>query len=143
MSSFERVPSTRPSQPLSRALLAGVLASFVYPTVAIAFAVAVGSNFSSGGPGSYPIFVLVALGTIGVPVVLWLRFGYRGPVAVMSVIVVFLTFVAPLVAPGSGDAPAFALVLYRAPFYLVLYGVVTAGERFYRRWWSAEESMGE
>ena len=131
-----RFRSIRPPTSWREALLVGAVASAVYPLVAIGFALAVGQDlrFSGGFLTGYPTTVGFTLGTVGLPVVLWLRFGYRGPIALMSLVLVFLTFVAPLVAPGRGDAPAFALAIYWAPFYLVLYGVSAGVEFCYRRW---------
>ena len=71
-------------------------------------------------------------GSIGVPIVLWLRFGCYGPVVLMSVIVLLLTFVMPLAAPRRGDSPAFVLVIYWAPFYLVFYTVIAGVEYLYQ-----------
>lgn len=131
-----RFRASRPPTSWNEALFVGIVASAVYPLVAIGFALAVGQGLSFSGSflSGYLISVVFTLGTVGVPVVLWLRFGYRGPIALMSVVVVLLTFVAPLVAPERGDAPAFALVIYWAPFFLVSYGVVAGAEFFYRRW---------
>lgn len=110
-------------------MLMGILASVIYIPVAAGFALAVGPSFSVGGSlGIYLIMVGFTFGSIGVPIVLWLRFGYRGPVALMSVIVLLLTFAMPLAAPGNGDSPAFALVIYWAPFYLVFYAVIVGIE---------------
>ena len=131
-----RFRAVRPPTSWSEALFAGVVASAIYPLVAIGFALAVGQGLSFSGSflSGYLISVGFTLGTVGVPVVLWLRFGYRGPIALMSLVLVLLTFVAPLVAPRRGDAPAFVLVIYWAPFYLVLYALVGGVEHLYRRW---------
>lgn len=117
---------------LHRALLVGVSASAVYPLVAIGIAMAVGPSFSNGGLGGYLVAVIFALGSIGVPIVLWLRFEYRGPIVLMSTIVVFLTFIMPLIAPMSGESPAFTLVIYWAPLYLIFYTILVGGEYLYR-----------
>ena len=133
MSDFVRSRSMSPPVPLGRALLIGILVSVIYIPVAVGFALIVGPGFSgSGPPGSLLIMMGFAFGSIGVPIVLWLRFEYYGPVALMSVIVLLLTFAMPLVAPGSGDSPAFALVIYWAPFYLVFYVVIVGIEYLYQ-----------
>jgi hypothetical protein len=142
MATLNRLRSIHPPMSLRRALLIGLAASAVYPLVAVAFARAVGPSFSDGGLVGYFTFVIFTLGSIGVPAVLWLRFEYRGPVALMALMVVLLTFVVPLLAPRSGDAPAFALAIYWAPYYLVLYALMAGGEYLYRRWRVSRGSVG-
>ena len=39
----------------------------------------------------------------------------------------------PVLGSSGGDVPAFALVLFWAPFYLVAYGLLAGGEYWLRR----------
>ena len=141
MAAFNQWRSLHPPMSLRRALLIGVVASAVYPLVAIGFARAVGPPFSGGGLIGYLTSTIFTLGSIGVPIVLWLRFEYRVPVALMALMVVFLTFVMPLIAPDRGDSPAFILVIFWAPFYLITYATATVGEYLYRRWRTSHGSV--
>lgn len=52
----------------------------------------------------------------------------------MAVILLFWHVVIhlPVIGSDGGDAPAFALVLFWAPFYLIAYGLLAGGEYWLR-----------
>lgn len=83
---------------------------------------------------SFGLSVLFAFGTIGVPVLLWIHLRIRGPVILMMLVLLFWHVIVYLPISGTtgGDVPAFALVLFWAPIYLVAYGVIGGGEYWLR-----------
>ena len=118
-----------------RALLSGGLASIVYAGIVLAYSAhspdiqITGSFWTAVG-----ISVLFACGTIGIPIMLWMRYQIRGPAILMVCILLFWHVIIDLPVLGSdgGDVPAFALVLFWAPFYLISYGLLAAGEYWLR-----------
>lgn len=118
-----------------RAILSGGLASVVYAGIVLAYSTRspviqlTGSLWSSFG-----LATLFALGTIGVPILLWVRYDIRGPSILMAAILLFWHVVIhlPIIGSEGGDAPAFALVLFWAPLYLIAYGLLGGGEYWLR-----------
>ncbi|MFC6723098.1 hypothetical protein ACFQE1_01560 [Halobium palmae] len=81
------------------------------------------------------ISTVFGLGTIGVPVFLWVRYEIRSPLALLMGILLFwlvLVYVPPI-GTGEGDSPGFLFVFVWAPIYLVAYGILTIGEYWLRR----------
>jgi hypothetical protein len=113
-----------------RAILSDGLASIVYAGIVFAYSAQspdiqiTGSFWSSFG-----LATLFAFGTIGIPILLWVRYGIRGPSILMVFILLFWHVVIhlPLMGSEGGDAPAFALVLFWAPLYLIVYGLLAGG----------------
>ena len=118
-----------------RALLSAGLASIAYASIVIGYSSQsptiqiTGSIWSSLG-----LAVIFAFGTIGVPILLWARYQIRGPPIVMVLILLFwhVLIHLPVLGSDGGDAPAFALVLFWAPLYLVAYGLLAGGEYWLR-----------
>ncbi len=118
-----------------RGLLSGGLASAIYASIVLLYSSQspdiqiTGSLWSSFG-----LSVLFAFGTIGIPILLWVRYRIRGPAVLMTLILLFwhVVIYLPIIGSEGGDAPAFALVLFWAPFYLVAYGLLGGGEYWLR-----------
>lgn len=80
------------------------------------------------------LYSLLAFGTVGVPLALWVRYGIRAPAVLLALVLLFwhvLVFVPPL-GSGEGDAPGFTFVFLFAPAYLVAYGLLAGGEHWLR-----------
>ena len=118
-----------------QALLSAGLASIAYASIVVGYSAQsptiqiTGSIWSSFG-----LAIVFAFGTIGVPIFLWIRYQVKGPSIVMALILLFWHVVIHLPVLGSDgdDIPAFALVLFWAPFYLVAYGLLAGGEYWLR-----------
>ncbi len=134
MSSLHELSSSR--RKWKRALLSSGVASVVYTGIVLGYSALTpdiqitGSFWSSVGIG-----LLFAYGTIGVPIVLWVRYRIRGPSILMGLVLLFwhVLIYLPVLGGEGGDAPAFALVLFWAPFYLLAYGLLAGGEYWLRR----------
>lgn len=119
-----------------RALGVSVLASLSYTSLVFWYSVQPSSNVSITGPfwqflGLYSLF---AFGTIGVPLLLWIRYRILGPTLLMALILLFwhvLVYLPP-VGSGEGDSPGFTFVFIFVPFYLVAYGLLAGGEYWLR-----------
>jgi hypothetical protein len=96
-----------------------------------------GTDVSTAAPVvvAAPVLVAYACATVGVPVVLWLRAGLRGPLALLALVLAFWHVVVPLrlFGAGGGDAPGFLFVFVGAPLYLAAYAVVGGAEWAVRR----------
>ncbi|QLH83915.1 hypothetical protein [Halosimplex pelagicum] len=119
----------------NQALLSAGLASIAYASIVTGYSTQspaiqiTGSIWSSFG-----LAALFAFGTIGVPILLWIRYQIRGPSIVMALVLLFwhVLIHLPVLGSDGGDAPAFALVLFWAPLYLVAYGLLAGGEYWLR-----------
>ena len=119
-----------------RGVLIGGLASLVYASIVTIYSVLSPNVSLSGSLGaSFGIATLFALGTIGLPILLWIRYDIRSPAVLMAFILLFwhVLIHLPIFGSEGGDAPAFALVLFWAPVYLVAYALVGGGEYWLRQ----------
>ena len=94
------------------------------------------SNVSISGTlwHAVALYSVFAFGTVGVPVVIWLRYGAWTPGALLALVLVFwhvLVYVPPI-GTGEGDSPGFLFVFVGAPLYLVAYGALAGGELWLR-----------
>lgn len=119
-----------------RALIVPVLASLGYTSLVFWYSTQPSSNVSITGPfwqflGLYSFF---AFGTLGVPILLWMRYRIRGPSILMALILLFWHVLVyhPPVGSGEGDSPGFTFVFIFVPFYLVAYGLLAGGEYWLR-----------
>lgn len=118
------------------AFVVSVLASLGYTSFVFWYSIQPSSNVSITGPfwqflGLYSLF---AFGTIGVPILLWIRYRIHGPTILMALILLFwhvLVYLPP-VGSGEGDSPGFTFVFLFVPFYLVAYGLLAGGEYWLR-----------
>ncbi|GAA0260682.1 hypothetical protein ACFFQF_23655 [Haladaptatus pallidirubidus] len=118
-----------------RVILSGGLASIVYAGIVFAYSaqspdIQITESFWS----SFGLATLFAFGTIGIPILLWMRYDIRGP-SILMALILLLWHVAihlPIIGSEGGDAPAFALVLFWAPIYLIAYGLLAGGEYWLR-----------
>lgn len=116
------------------ALLAGVVASVVYTAALVGYVSLPGSEVSVSGPlwRAGGVWTLLNLGSIGVPIALWLRYRLRSPLVLLGLILLFW-HVFPLLRIGSeGDSPGFTFVFAFAPLYVVAYCLLAAGEYWLR-----------
>nr|WP_233340596.1 hypothetical protein [Haloprofundus sp. MHR1] len=119
-----------------RAILRSGVASVVYTGLVFAYsALAPDVQITGSFWPSVGIGLPFAFGTIGVPIVLWVRYRIRGPVILMGFVLLFwhVLIYVPVLGADGGDGPAFALVLFWAPFYLLAYALLAGGEYWLRR----------
>lgn len=118
------------------ALALGVTAAVLYTAIVLGYSLLPGSNVSISGTlwHAAALSSVFAFGTVGVPVVLWLRYGVWTPGALLILVLVFwhvLVYVPPI-GTGQGDSPGFLFVFVGAPVYLVAYGALAGGELWLR-----------
>ena len=134
MTSLRRsVPS---SERWRRAAAIGVGLSLFYSAIVFGYSVHPASNVSISGSAwqGFALYSLLALGTVGVPVVLWLGHDIRSPAVLLAFLLVFWHVLVefPPIGTGRGDAPGFLFVFVWVPFYLVAYGLLAVGEWWFR-----------
>ena len=63
-----------------------------------------------------------------------MHFQIRGPAIRMVCILLFWHAIIhlPILGSSGGNAPVFALIIFWAPFYFVVYGLLAAGEYWFR-----------
>ena len=127
-----------------RALALGVVAAVCYTAIVFGYSTLPGSNVSISGTlwHAVALYSVVAVGTVGVPVVLWLRYGVWSPGALLALVLLFwhvLVYVPP-VGTGEGDSPGFLFVFVGAPLYLVGYAALAGSELWLR---GRDRSSGE
>ncbi len=116
---------------------AAVLASVGYTAAVLWYSTQPSSGVSiSGSPWHFlALYSLFAFGTVGVPVLLWLRYEIRGPSVLLALILLFwhvLVYVPPI-GSGEGDSPGFTFVFLFVPAYLVAYGLLAGAEYWLRK----------
>ncbi|WEL28018.1 hypothetical protein [Haloferax volcanii] len=119
-----------------RSILLSSVASVVYTGLVFGYStLAPDVQITGSFWPSFGIGLLFAFGTIGVPIVLWIRYRIRGPAILMGFVLLFwhVLIYVPILGAEGGDAPAFALVLFWAPFYLLAYALLAGGEYWLRR----------
>ena len=122
-----RLPSPPTSYGLATAL--GIFGAVLYLVLAYAIAVWTGPEFTGGSYGSLLLYSFIS---VGIPLALWFCYGLWGPLALMSVVILFWHVVVPLFGSEGDGTPVFALAVAMAPLYLLGY-VVTTGLEFWLR----------
>lgn len=120
-----------------RAVATGAVLSVLYSAVVFAYSVAAPDVSLSGSAiEGFALYSLLAFGTVGVPVALWLRYRIRSPGVLLALLLLFWHVLVelPPVGTGRGDSPGFLFVFVWMPLYLVAYGFLAAGEYGLRRW---------
>lgn len=134
MSSLQRWSPV--SERSTRAIAVSVGVSLLYTSVVFGYSVHPATNVSISGTlwHAFLLFSVMAFGTVGVPVLLWLRYEIRSPGVLMASLLLFWHVLVefPPVGSGQGDSPGFLFVFAWVPFYLVAYGLLAAGERWLR-----------
>lgn len=114
-------------------MLAALLASAATLVVLVGYLLATGTlpipdTWTAAIAGEFVgLFVLGALATVGVPVALYLRYGFVAPFVVLAADVGFWTLLA-----GDGDAPRAFFVVALWPAYLLAHLAVAGIEWFLR-----------
>ncbi len=119
-----------------RAVLVGGLASALYAAVLLAWSLRPSSEIAL----STPLWLTIggalagAVGAVGVPIVLRIRYHVWSPVALMAGVLSFwhVLIEYPPIGSGQGDTPGFTFVLLFAPLYVASYLLLTAVERWLR-----------
>lgn len=118
------------------ALLAGVGGGLLYTVVVVGYSLLPGPAVSVNGSAwrLFGVAGLLSLGSIGVPVVLWVRYRLRSPVACLAIVLLSCHVLVQLLPDraGMGDMPGFFLVLGLAPVYVGAYGLLAAAEHWIR-----------
>jgi hypothetical protein len=108
-----------------------------YTAVVLAYTLWPASNVSlSGRVGTTAaVALLAALGSVGLPVALWVRYRLRAPPTLAAVVLLFWHVLVefPPVGSGQGDSPGYLFVFVLAPLYVVAYLLVGGGEWWLRR----------
>jgi hypothetical protein len=124
------------SERSTRAIAVSAGVSLLYTAVVFGYSVHPATNVSISGTlwHAFPLFSVMAFGTVGVPVLLWLRCEIRAPGVLMACLLLFWHVLVefPPVGSGQGDSPGFLFVFAWVPFYLVVYGLLAAGELWLR-----------
>lgn len=116
----------------SRALVFSAAVSLVYTGLVLGYVYLLSPSVAITGPlwGAVAWYSLLAFGTVGIPILLWLRFDLRSPTVLLAGILLFwhVLVEVPQLGSNQGDAPGFTFVFFFAPFYLVAYGLLASGE---------------
>ncbi|WP_348607601.1 hypothetical protein [Halobaculum rarum] len=125
-----------PFSETTTALIAGVAAAVGYALIVLGYSVLPSSGVSISGTLWHALVIqsTFALGTVGVPIVLWIRADLRSPVALLAVILLFWHVLVefPPFGSGQGDSPGFLFVFVFAPFYVLAYALLAGGEYWLR-----------
>lgn len=119
-----------------RAALTGSAASALYAAALLAWSLRPSSEIAL----STPLWLTIggalagAVGAVGVPIALGIRYRVRSPVALMAGLLVFwhVLIEYPPLGSGQGDTPGFTFVLLFAPLYVAGYLLLAAVERWLR-----------
>lgn len=119
-----------------RALAISIAVTILYSTVVFGYSLLPSSNVSISGTLWHALVVVTVsgLGTVRIPVVLWLQYEIRSPGVLLVVILLFwhvLVYISPF-GSGQGDSPGFLFVFVWAPIYLVGYAILAGGEYWLR-----------
>ena len=110
--------------------------SLLYTGIVFGYSVHPSTNVSVSGT-LWHAFVLnsvMALGTVGIPILLWFRYDLRSPAVLLACLLLFWHVLVefPPIGSGQGDSPGFLFVFIGVPFYLIAYGLLAAGEVWFR-----------
>ena len=123
-------------QTWKRPLAISVAVTLLYSTAVFVYSVLPVSNASISGTLWHTLVLSTAfgLGTIGIPVFLWLQYDIRSPGVLLVGILAFWHVLAylPPIGSGHGDSPGFLFVFVFAPLYLVAYGLLATIEYWLR-----------
>lgn len=126
----------RPPTNWLTALFTGGVASIAYTSIVVGYSLLPFSNADISEPVWWTagISALLSFGVIGIPVVLWLRYRLRSPLALMSVILLFWHVLVefPPIGSGQGDSPGFLFIFVLAPLYAVVYVLLASIEYWFR-----------
>ncbi|UIO99539.1 hypothetical protein Hbl1158_13580 [Halobaculum sp. CBA1158] len=115
-----------------RAVLVASAVSVAYTLVVFGYSLLPSSGVSISGTLWHAIAIqsAFALGTVGVPVFLWLRANLRSPAVLLAAILLFWHVLVefPPIGSGQGDSPGFLFVFVFAPVYVPAYAALAAGE---------------
>jgi hypothetical protein len=121
----------------TRALLVAAGASVLYTALVLGYSVHPETNVSISVPfwRALALYSVVAFGTVGVPPLLWMRYGLQSPSVLLACLLVFWHVLVefPPIGSGEGDSPGFLFVFVGMPLYLVAYGLLAGGEYWMRR----------
>ena len=120
----------------NRALAISLAVTILYSAVVFGYSLLPSSNVSISGTLWHALVVstVFGLGTVGIPVLLWLRYEIRSPGVLLVIILLFwhvLVYIPPF-GSGQGDSPGFLFVFVWAPIYLVGYAILAGGEYWLR-----------
>lgn len=126
----------KPTETWGRELLISAAVSLVYTGLVLGYAYLLSPSVTITGPlwGAVAWYSFTAFGTVGIPILLWLRFDLRSPAVLLACILLFWHVLAeiPLLGSNQGDAPGFTFVFFLVPFYLVAYALFAGGEYWFR-----------
>ena len=124
------------SKQSTRALAISAGISVLYAAIVFGYSVHPATNVSISGTLWHALVLssVMAFGTVGSPLLLWLRYEIRSPGVLLAAILLFWHVLVefPLIGSGRGDSPGFLFVFAWMPFYLVAYGLLAGGEYWLR-----------
>jgi len=124
------------SERSTRSIVISVGISFLYTAIVFGYSVHPATNVSISGTlwHALVLYSVMALGTVGIPLLLWMRYEIRGPGVLLACILLFWHVLVefPPIGSGQGDSPGFLFVFAWVPFYLVAYGLLAGGEYWLR-----------
>jgi len=119
-----------------RAALLGGLASALYAAALLAWSLRPSSEIAFSTPLWLTIGGVLAgaVGAVGVPIALRVRYRVRSPVVLLAGLLLFWHVLVeyPPLGSGQGDTPGFTFVLLFAPLYVAAYLLLAAVERWLR-----------
>ncbi|UPV73638.1 hypothetical protein M0R89_13955 [Halorussus limi] len=114
----------------------GGIASVLYAAVVLAWSLRPDSEIAFSTPLWWTVCgaFLGAVGAVGVPIVLWVHYRVRSPVALMAGLLLFWHVLVeyPPIGSGQGDTPGFTFVFLFAPLYAAGYLLLAVVERWLR-----------
>lgn len=133
MSLQGRIPLSERS---TRAIATGLGVSILYAAIVFGYSVHPATNVSISGTlwHALVLYAIAAFGTVGSPLLLWIRYEIRSPGVLLAGILLFWHVLVefPPIGSGQGDAPGFLFVFAWMPAYLVAYGLLAGGEYWLR-----------
>lgn len=135
MTALQRwLPLSRRSK---RAIVISIGLSVLYTGIVVGYSVHPATNVSISGTlwDALLLHSVMAFGTVGVPVLLWLGYDVRSPSILLVCILMFWHVLVefPPIGSGQGDSPGFLFVFVGVPFYLIAYGLLAGVEVWLRR----------
>lgn len=120
-----------------RAIVISAGISVLYTGTVFGYSVHPATNVSISGTlwHALLLYSVMAFGTVGVPILLWLGYDLQSPSVLLAGILLFWHVLVefPPIGSGQGDSPGFLFVFIGVPFYLIAYGLLAGVEVWLRR----------
>lgn len=125
------------SERATRAIGLSTGLSLLYTGLVFGYSVHPATNVSISGTlwHAFVLNVVLALGTVGIPILLWLYYDLRSPGVLLVCLLVFWHALVefPPIGSGQGNSPGFLFVFVLAPIYVIVYGIFAGLEYWFRQ----------